>query len=98
MKNVAIISVFVMAIGAAAANDCETLINQFEETGNACYESCYAAGRVREGIVQIAEVSRRNMQLRNKRPRRDIMELTKATISGVRLPRPLHNDRHEPYL
>ena len=68
MKNVAIISVFVMAIGAAAANDCETLINQFEETGNACYESCYAAGRVREGIVQIAEVSRRNMQLRNKRP------------------------------
>ena len=61
MKNVAIISVFAIAIGAAAANDCETLINQFDETGNACYESCYMAGIVREGLVQIAEVSRRRL-------------------------------------
>ena len=62
MKSVAVISVFAIAIKAAAANDCKMLINQFEEKGNACYEFCYGdESEQREGLVQIAEVSHHNI-------------------------------------
>ena len=60
MRSVAIIYVFAIAIKAAAANDCEMIVNQFDEKADACYESCYESGIQREGLVQIAEVHRRN--------------------------------------
>ena len=55
MKSFAIISIFAIAIKAVAANDCEMLLNQFNETENACHDDCYSWQR--EGLVQIAEVS-----------------------------------------
>ena len=55
MKSFAIISIFAIAIKAVAANDCEMLLNQFNETENACHDVCYSWQR--EGLVQIVEVS-----------------------------------------
>ena len=57
MRSVALISVFAIAIGAAAASDCDMLLDQFDAAADACALSCYGEGSVqREGLVEIAEV------------------------------------------
>ena len=57
MKSVALISVFAIAIGPAAASDCEMLLDQFDEQADACNQTCYGEGsEPREGLVEIAEV------------------------------------------
>ena len=57
MRSVFLISVFAIAIGAAAASDCDLLLDQFDAAADACALSCYGEGSVqREGLVEIAEV------------------------------------------
>ena len=57
MRSVSLISVFAIAIGAAAASDCDLLLDQFDAAADACALSCYGEGSVqREGLVEIAEV------------------------------------------
>ena len=57
MESISLISIFAIAIGAAAASDCDMLLDQFDAAADACALSCYGEGSVqREGLVEIAEV------------------------------------------